>query len=113
MLYVPVLGRNSSLLNIGLLKILPNFSVNSRRGSKETLESLTLVFLLALQIPCLLNPTSFSPIFVISCGVRIDVTPWLSLSIALSVMPMLARVVALLIVEGGVGCDGEECATHF
>jgi hypothetical protein len=28
-------------------------------------------------------------------------------------MPMLARVVALLIVEGGVGGDVEECATTF
>jgi hypothetical protein len=57
-----------------------------------------------------LNPTSFSPIFIIYHGVRIDVSPWLSSLIAWFLMPMLARVVALLIVKGdGVGSDGEEC----
>jgi hypothetical protein len=70
---------------------------------------LTFVFLLALWICHLFNPTSFSPIFIISYGVRIDVNPWLSLSIAWSMMLMLARVVTLLIVKCGVGSDGEEC----
>jgi hypothetical protein len=56
-----------------------------------------------------LNPKSFSPIFIISFGFRIDVTRWLSSSIAWSAMiPMLARVLALLIIKGGVGRDGEE-----
>jgi hypothetical protein len=42
-------------------------------------------------------------------GLEIDLDLWLSSSIAGSMMSMLARVVALLIVEGGVGSDGEEC----
>jgi hypothetical protein len=98
MLCVLVLG---SVHGICLLKILPNFHVNTGDAPKKPLNHLTFVFLLALLICHLLNPTRFSPIFIISFGVRIDVTLWLSLLIAWStMMRMLARVVALLIVEG-------------